>query len=230
MQDDPVRYWKDLSENYRRMSDGELLELAEKPEDLTDVAQQVLRDEMRKRRLDEKPAPAPAIAAKPAGTAARINWEPASYRSSFAPAEEDHSEEEHEYTWKVLLAECTSQEEAWQLAEALRREGIESWIRRFNPFAQYEGNGPGVLVAADELEQARAIAEMPIPQDIIEESQIKLPEFVVPACPKCGSKDGPMLASADPVNVWSCEACGAEWTDEDDAASADEGEDTPSGR
>ena len=57
MQEDPVRYFQDLSENYRQMSDGQLLELSEKPEDLTEVAQQVLRDEISRRRLDERRPP-----------------------------------------------------------------------------------------------------------------------------------------------------------------------------
>ena len=51
-----------------QMSDGELLELAEKPEDLTDVAQQVLRDEMKRRALD---VPRPENAIKGAGNASR---------------------------------------------------------------------------------------------------------------------------------------------------------------
>lgn len=228
MQDDAVRYWQDLSENYRQMSDGELFELAERPEDLTEVAQQVLRDEIRKRGLDDGPT-AQLTPTKRPGTTAKISWEPTSYRNSFSSDDVQDSEGGHEFTWKVLLAECNSQEEAWQLAEALRRAGIESWIRRYNPFAQYDGNGPGVLVAADELEEARAIAAMPIPQDIIYESQIKLPEFVLPVCPGCGSKDGAMLVSTDPVNLWSCEACGAEWNDEDETPE-DGDEDTPSSR
>jgi hypothetical protein len=227
MHDDPVRYWQDLSENYRQMSDGELFELAEKPEDLTEVARQVLRDEMRKRRLDEKQDQIPV--ANSAHTTARVHWEPTSYRNAFSSMEEKEGEEEHEYTWKVVLSECNSPEEAWQLAEMLRRAGIESWIRRYNPFAQFDSNGPGVLVAADQLEEARAIAARPIPQDIIEESQIKLPEFVIPVCPQCRSKDGAMLESTEPVNSWSCEVCGAEWSDEDESA-GDEDEEEPFGR
>jgi Zn ribbon nucleic-acid-binding protein len=227
MQDDHVRYWQDLSENYRQMSDGELLELAEKPEDLTEVARQVLHDEMRRRGLDEMRASAHANATKSGAAGATIHVEPASYRNAFSSAEEEEGEEGHEYTWKVVLTECNSQEEAWQVAETLRRAGIESWIRRYNPFAQYDGNVPAVLVAADELEEARAIASMPVAQDIVEASQMKLPEFVAPVCPRCGSKDGALLESSDPVNVWSCEECGAEWTDEDGSGPEDGDRQTP---
>jgi hypothetical protein len=43
--------WQRLVELYRAMSDGELLELAERPGDLTEIAQGVLRTEMGSRRL-----------------------------------------------------------------------------------------------------------------------------------------------------------------------------------
>ena len=47
-----------MSELYREMSDTELLGLAERPEDLTDEAQGVLRSEMASRRLQVDAAPA----------------------------------------------------------------------------------------------------------------------------------------------------------------------------
>jgi hypothetical protein len=47
--------WARLQERYREMSDGELLEMAASPEDLTDVAQQVLRGEMASRKLKIEP-------------------------------------------------------------------------------------------------------------------------------------------------------------------------------
>jgi hypothetical protein len=71
---------------------------------------------------------------------------------------------------------------------------------------------PRILVAADQLEQARDIAKRPIPQEIIEQSQMKAPEFEAPVCPKCGAPD-PLLESVDPVNTWLCEACEHEWTE-----------------
>jgi hypothetical protein len=44
-----------LQEQYREMSDGELVELAGKPDDLTDLAQEVLRGEMTHRGLKADP-------------------------------------------------------------------------------------------------------------------------------------------------------------------------------
>jgi|HubBroStandDraft_6_1064221.scaffolds.fasta_scaffold560162_2 hypothetical protein len=215
MQEDPVRYFQDLSENYRQMSDHELLELAATPADLTDVARQVLRDEIRRRRLDEQdsprageiPGPVPRknfdLIAGPLATPQVVSYE------SEAPGEED--EQPHDYTWKTLLCECNELVEARHLGEALKRAGIESWIEALSSYGVGMG-GPRVMVAADQLEFARAIAARPIPPDILEESQIDVPEFAAPVCPECGAHD-PVLESADPVNAWLCEACGAEWCD-----------------
>jgi hypothetical protein len=72
-----------------------------------------------------------------------------------------------------------------------------------------------VQVAADQLEQA--VLASPIPQEVIEESQKKMPEFELPGCPTCGASD-PLLESADPVNTWLCETCGAEWSDPEDGS------------
>jgi hypothetical protein len=221
MQDDPARYWQDLTENYRQMSDGELLELGTKPEDLTEIARQVLRDEMRRRRLDEE-APAPAEAPRRTVQAASIHWESPSSRRAFGPDDREDvvSDEPHEFTWKTPLCECGSQHQAWQLAEALRRQGIESWIQALANSDGIDLVTPRVLVAADELDRARIIAAQPIPPDILEETETEVPEFDAPVCPKCGAYD-PVLESIDPVNAWICEACGAEWSDPEPADAED---------
>src|SRR3954469_5067735 len=129
MQEDPVRYWQDLTDNYRQMSDGELLELAEKPEDLTDVAQQVLRDEMKRRPLD-RPRPetgAPKGPAMHLHRPATVNCEPARARS-LARDGDEATDLPHEYTWKTDLCECNTRDEAADLASALKNAGIDSWI------------------------------------------------------------------------------------------------------
>jgi len=215
MQDEPIRYWQDLTDNYRQMSDGELLELAGKPEDLTDVAQQVLRDEMKKRRLSaSKPADEPKISDQRAA----VHWESKSYRYMERETPED-DDVPHEYTWKTLLCECESSDQAWQIGETLRLAGIESWVT--GPASRWDLIGPRIEVAADQLERAQAVLAQPIPPEVIEDSQAEVPEFAAPLCPKCHAPD-PILESADPVNAWMCEACGAEWTDSDAFADEDE--------
>jgi hypothetical protein len=141
------------------------------------------------------------------------------------PASDDEAVGPHDFTWKTVLCECDTTNEAWQITEALRRAGIESWVDRrqaySSNYARLVGvpnleligmSRPHVLVAADQLDQARAIAANPIPQQIVDESKQEIPEFVEPKCPKCGSDDV-VLEGVDPENTWRCEQCDAQWTE-----------------
>jgi hypothetical protein len=201
-----------LTEEYARKYDGELEQLAESSSDLTEIARDVLREEMRKRGLDRAGAK-PAVMDRPAEVGIEDQtWDlaftsapPAG--SSGAGADDDNA---HDYTWKTYLCECETQEQARQLAEALRRAKIDCWIRGLR------GTYPQVMVAADQLEQARSIANQPIPQAVIDE--LKAAEenpqaFEMPVCPNCGAQDPLLLAAGDDGNIWLCEACDEEWTD-----------------
>ena len=222
MHDDPARYWQDLTANYRRMSDGELLELAEKPEDLTEVAQQVLRDEMKLRKLDEAQPSFASRGQAPVRNEGRRHSAGGEFRddhipSEFEPADLDADEDEGDesavdYTWKTLLCDCESSDRAWQLRQALKRHAIDSWVGA-GAGSSTDAAGSQVYVAADQLEHARAVAAQPIPQDIIDDWNTVVPEFELPHCPHCGTNHEVMLESTEPVNSWLCEACGAEWTD-----------------
>ena len=187
-----------LAAHYRQMCDGELCELAYDFADLTEAARQALRDEMRSRGLGEpeKPAEAPQPVAPKA-----VEGQEA------GPAE---------YTWKKILCECESGVEAWQLAEALRRAGIESWIEgagKYSPFSNLDLPHPRLLVAADQHDQARAVAAQPIPPEIVEASRTEAPAYEPPVCPQCGAAD-PILEGVEPENIWRCEQCDAQWTEE----------------
>jgi hypothetical protein len=220
MQKDPLVEWQRLTETYGKMYDAELLELAADSGNLTETAQQALSDEMRKRGL---------ALARSAGAPRRLA-DPMLERASTAPGADPRAPElaadtlgargeadaPQEYTWKTLLCECETGEEALQLAAVLRHSGIETWIegRRgsYSPFAQVDQGFPRILVPADRLEEAREIAANPIPEEIVEQSKIEMPEFEAPVCPKCGAAD-PVLEGVDPVNSWFCEACENEWTE-----------------
>jgi ribosomal protein L37AE/L43A len=207
MEPNPLEEWQRLTEAYREMYDEELLNLAAVPEDLTETARQVLRDEIRKRGLDE-----PRAAGNASGSAERIpppGWDQGLDESGGEGATRNDGQPV-EFTWKALLCECDEQEQAWQIYEMLRRSGIESWIE--GPRSRSYAPNPRVVVAADQLDKAREIAARPIPQDIVDESKMTAPEFEPPRCPKCGDTD-PVLEDVDPVNAWRCEACGAEWTE-----------------
>jgi hypothetical protein len=209
MFDDTIADWQSLTKLYGEMSDGELLELDAGIADLTELAQQVLRDEMKKRGLG---APRPADnAPKPSE---RIV---APQRDRRADSRKDEGEAEesdlpHEYTWKTLLCECNERAEVAPIRVALWRAGIESWIE--GPGSRYSRglSNPRILVAADQLDQAREIIAQPIPQAIVDECKAGVSEFKPPVCPKCGAED-PVLENADPVNSWLCEECGAQWAD-----------------
>jgi ribosomal protein L37AE/L43A len=113
------------------------------------------------------------------------------------------------------LCECETSLEASELSEALKQAGIESWIENPATRSRYTGLGlsyPRVLVAADQLEQARAIAARPIPSEIVEATETEVPDFQAPSCPKCGAGD-PVLEGVNPANTWRCEQCGQQWTE-----------------
>jgi len=225
---DPYQEWRKLSDSYALMLDGELLRLAKQYADLTETAQQALRDEMRKRGLSEPILPKPE--------AQLLSGPDARFAGDFRrlPAREtdgENSEDDglpHEYTWKTELCECETREQAWQIIGVLGDAGVESWLQdptRHFASPSLDLTGFRIFVAADQLEEARVILAQPIPQEIIDDSKIEVPEFDLPQCPRCGAKD-PILCPAeelflgDPkpetanwVNTWRCEACGKEWSD-----------------
>ncbi|HVC46444.1 MAG TPA: hypothetical protein VND90_04305 [Terracidiphilus sp.] len=212
MQTDPSRDWQSLSELYRGKSEGELCQLAEDYGDLTEVAQAVLRGEMKTRGLGDPAAPK-RPERRPKRSAGTNDGED-------ADAEKDAA---REYTWKTPLCACASMQQAKQIAEVLRRAEIESWIEGgVNP---WDAGSLRVVVAADELDHARELLGGPVPQDVVEEASMETPVYVAPVCPACGAED-PVLQGVEPVNTWLCEACGKEWSEgaEGVAAGSEEGQ------
>ena len=209
MQRDAIGDWQRLTKLYGEMSDDELFALDADITDLTDVAQQVLRDEMRSRRLDRQRV-ASEEPHSPESPAA-----PQSDHGVDAPAAGDETAESdlaHEYTWKVPLCESDDPERTWQIQEVLRDAGVESWLEAPRSIASLDLGYPRILVAADQLEEANAILARPIPQAIVDQSKIQLPDFEPPVCPACGARE-PVLVSVNPANTWQCETCGKQWTD-----------------
>jgi len=216
MHDNPAADWQRLTEHYRSMYDEELENLAADFDNLTSTAQEVLRSELSNRGL---PAPGakPVVAKRPESTAPE-NWastvDPEAGVSRARAFDETEKEEEEgdpkEFTWKTLLCECETSEQADQIREVLRRAGIECWVQK--PGSRWSVSTPRVTVAADQLEQAIEIARQPIPQDIIDDLSVDVPEYESPRCPSCDAED-PVLESAEPTNSWLCEACGHQWTE-----------------
>ena len=226
MQNDPAQEWQRLTRLYGEMSDEELENLAASFSDLTEFAQPILREEMRKRGLADAIASSASKATTASGAPPATGFdermpmfggwtrglgEPSS-ESVEDSSDQPAGEEPHEYTWKTLLCECGEQERAWQISEMLRRAGIESWTDAPRGSASLDMRSVQVFVAADQLDEAKQILLQPIPQEIIDQSKIKVEDFVPPTCPKCGAED-PLLESVEPTNAWRCENCGAQWSD-----------------
>ncbi len=199
MHDNPAQDWQSLAENYRTMLDGELEELAASFDDLTEIAQKVLRSELSSRGLPEPGA---------AGVAGERPDAPEGLR--WVSSVDPENDRPKEFTWKVPLCECEDEAQALAICEALKQAGIERWYERSG---SRMGNWhPRVVVAADQLEEAQAIAAKPIPNDVIDSYREEVPEFEAPKCPSCGDED-PVLESAEPTNSWLCEACGKQWAE-----------------
>lgn len=205
---DPAKEWLRLTALYRSKTNEELEELRQDFEDLTDTAQQVLRDELRNRALDPPAkAVAPGNAARPSQTFGSFQLRE---RSNVAEAVAEPGR--HDYSWKVMLCECEEREDAADLRRALELEGIESWYDGPDSPLSTLPFGPRVLVAADDLERARMIMQRPIPQEIRDQTRTSVPDFITPACAGCGAPD-PLLETVEPTNTWLCETCGRRWAE-----------------
>jgi ribosomal protein L37AE/L43A len=212
MQADPIAEWQRLTELYREMNDGELEELDADKTDLTEVAQQVLRDELRKRGLDD--AHKLSMTPNQAGGFGASRWG----TGGVTAADEGTTsvgDQLVEYTWKTLLCEREDPEERWQIQEVLRQAGIESWIDIGGYSVTPEIGTRRIVVAADQLEKACEILAKPIPREIVEQAKLPVEEYMPPACPSCGTEE-PILESANPVNSWRCESCGKRWTEQEE--------------
>ena len=218
---DNVKEWQRLTRLYTEKSDIELRELAQDFNDLTEIAQQILRDELKKRSLPQPENLVTANSVKaardfglPAGKAGMRFGD--SVLDADSSPREDQSEAEvgpaHEYSWKVVLCECDEREDATDLMTALERAGIRSWYDGPDSPFSLSSYGPRILVAADELDRARLVMEQPISEEIRNQTRTAVPDFESPCCAKCGAAD-PLLMAADTGNTWQCEECGAEWTE-----------------
>lgn len=211
MQTDPAEEWRRLTQLYSEMGDIEIEDLADQIDNLTPTAQDVLREELKKRGLTKAhQESAESSGPAPSQRLANVNWETATYRDRFG-SQRDEDDGSHHYTWKVPLCDCETTIEARRIAVMLQRAGIDTWIQATGGSGL---GGPRILVAADQLDQAQLIAAQPVPQDILdEEKELETaPAYELPVCPQCGAPD-PTLESVEPTNTWLCESCDHTWSD-----------------
>lgn len=194
------REWQRCKQHYLGLSVDELEILAADYEDLTSIARQALREEMRSRGMGDPGSETHAPTNEDASNEDVFNnplLTEAEARAQNAPASN---------AWWVTAYETADREQAEQYAIMLSDVGVESRWRK-DPF------GANILeVAADQADEARRVLAQPIPQAVIDESKIKVPEWVMPKCPQCGIEE-PTLMGTEPSNQWHCDACGNEWTD-----------------
>jgi hypothetical protein len=189
---DPVEEWHRLSALYSEMSDVELVELRDAFDDLTDVAQDVLRDELKKRQL----------------------WE---VKSSAEPSADEQvqdagpSSSEH-LRLGVTVGTYDTTNEAKLAGYVLELAGIEAVVA--DASGSFDLPIPVVRVAPEDAERAAALLAQPIsPETRAEfEATINLPDFEVPQCPQCKSEDV-LLEAVEPNNQWVCDDCGHSWED-----------------
>ena len=172
------------------MSDDELRQLTADFADLTETAQQALRSEMRSRGLGDPEAArnrpttnAPPSNAPSAPAAARVEPGPRPEYPGFyagyfgrmpelVPDAPDGADGDgpHDYTWKTVLCDCDTNEQAQELSAALQQAGIESWIQEVAANSVRQLCRACLSPPISSIRRAR-IAARPIPPEIVAESQ-----------------------------------------------------------
>jgi hypothetical protein len=125
MQANPMEEWRRLTTLYSEMGDVEIRDLAAQINDLTESAQQILRDEMKRRGITDSRQTVRSFE----GDSLGVHWD-GTEDSDLDPDGDASEGEAREYTWKTGLCRCDSIDEAAQRGEMLRRAGVESWVQR----------------------------------------------------------------------------------------------------
>jgi hypothetical protein len=189
--------YQELTTLYGSYGDNELAQLGRGMTDLTEMAQEILRSELKRRGLTIAPA------AEPVEARVFTDEETSNMRSYAAMAP----------------AECIFEFEDDRGASAAYYALTVADIQAIVLSAQNSNGGtlgPRVVVTPKDAERAAAILSQSLEgelQPVAEESE----EFALPHCPACGGEET-LLESADPVNQWRCDDCGKVWL-EDAAAS-----------
>jgi DNA-directed RNA polymerase subunit M/transcription elongation factor TFIIS len=210
---DPAGEWLRLSEHYRQLSDDELVDLARQTSELTDVAQQVLAQEIANRRLKIPPE------------------EPAAPRS---PESQPNSAEDAESPYaedRELVVICT----VWSLADALKLRrlldtaGIPFYVGPegafgFDAATSNFANGLSVQIMRVGVPWAGQVLQQYFPADEPPEEKADESDNLAIHCPKCHSTKvvfedldpGPENSEGKPTSKfkWTCDSCGHEWEDD----------------
>jgi hypothetical protein len=195
---DPAEEWNRLSALYSEMGDVELQDLQDSFEDLTDIAQDALKEELKKRQLWSVLSPAEPSIEAPS-------------RERKRPSAQDL------HVGGVTVREYDTLNEARLAGYVLDLEGIEAIIG--DGQGNFDLRPPFVRVAPKDAEKADMILLRPITPQIRAdfEATLHLPDFELPKCPQCSGEEV-ILEAFEPNNVWVCDLCGHTWQDADVAS------------
>jgi hypothetical protein len=190
-----------LADNYARMTDGELQRLARSAESLTDLAWDVLEDEMDRRNLEcpEDPVPQPR--------------------------------QEMEVRELVTIRQFRDLPEALLAKGSLESAGIECFLAdenlvRLDWFISNFIGGIKLNVRAVDVADARNLLDEPILEGLYVQG---IGLYEQPRCPKCQSLDVNFQELDRPIaymtaflrlpmplqrSGWRCHSCDAEWEDD----------------
>lgn len=199
--------WLRLTERYRRMSDGEIVSLAQQASELTEAAQQALAGEVSRRRLTipaKEPLPPPEPEPDPD-----------------SPYAADRELIEVRKVWSLS--------DALQLQYLLDRAGIPFYLgeekaRSVDAVASSFGSGVSVRVMRVGWPWAWQAMENYEPANEPVESEEEWREIPV-RCPKCRSTDvifdrlapdrsTTLKEKSEPQFEWVCDSCGYRWLDD----------------
>jgi hypothetical protein len=203
---DPASEQRQLQERYAGMTDEELESVADEAFDLTEIAQETLRAEIRSRRLSIQLRDAPAPAE-----------EPEFGSSKFDPSELDLDVVHR--AWDI--------EDARRVKETLDIWSVPSYIGADNVdnLANFHGSFEhGVEIKVDKADQQRAFAALRMtPRSETEPNPEADAMNTLACCPRCRSAEI-VFESLDPTPDgksgfdskfnWSCDACGYRWKDD----------------
>jgi hypothetical protein len=199
---------KRLAEWYAAMEDGELQEIANRPESLTDVARQVLRPEMASRGM-----PALLEISQPDGP---------------KPSESPVMIRRYQLLPEALLSKSIL--DSAGIESFLADENLV----RIDWFYSNLVGGIKLLVRAQDAETARKLLEQETPEKFDVDG---VGEYKQPRCPRCQSLDvafdelnkriayGGMRLASLPITItsdhWKCHSCGHEWQDDGEPAASE---------
>jgi len=233
--------YRKLQDLYTEMSDSRIESMAENIEDLTEIAQQVLRAEISKRGLDAQPQDAAPIEIARRSLQSELSDPVTPFHTPRHEADLFDSKENpadpnergkvipqldpHAYD-PVAIWVVPDSEKARQIMGILDTAGIKCFlgpenVENVDEFkGDYEG-GVEIKVMKFQARFAQDGLRRVVPPEPDEKSSVE-EEFSI-SCPKCNSPDVVFQglveeegknSAAVAKNSWACDACGHQWKDD----------------